>query len=94
MIPVRFLNAWVVDEYREECLKNFQTGLVEKPRASKKKRDIEWRTYKNISPPPAARIRRVVLDQPIKTAVLICSQASSIVISDAEEAIFAIIVAL
>jgi hypothetical protein len=75
-------------------LEKLPNGTCRKSQSFKKKRDIEWRTYKNISPPPAARIRRVVLDQPIKTAVLICSQASSIVISDAEEAIFAIIVAL
>jgi hypothetical protein len=43
---------------------------------------------------PAARILRVVLDQPAKTTDLMYSHASSIVISDAEEAMIAIIKAL
>jgi hypothetical protein len=75
-------------------LEKLRTGLEGKPSASEKIKKFEWGTYRNISPPPAARIRRVVIDQPIKPAALICSQASSIVISDAGEAIFAIIVAL
>jgi hypothetical protein len=42
-------------------------------------------TYMNISTTPAARIRRVVLDQPAKAADLRYTHASSIVISDGEE---------
>jgi hypothetical protein len=41
-------------------------------------------TYKNINVAPAARMRRVVLDQPAKAADLTYSHASSIVISDGE----------
>jgi hypothetical protein len=52
------------------------------------------RTYKNINTTPAARIRRVVLDQPARAADFTYSHASSIVISPAEEVMTAIIVAL
>lgn len=49
---------------------------------------------KNINTAPAARIRRVVLDQPAKAADLMYSQASSIVISDAEDTMITKIMAL
>ena len=52
------------------------------------------RTYKNINTTPAARIRRVVLDQPARPADFMYSHASSMVISPAEEAMIAIIMAL
>jgi hypothetical protein len=51
-------------------------------------------TYRNMSTAPAARIRRVVLDQPAKTTDLMYSHASSIVISDAEEAMMVTMKAL
>jgi len=69
--------------------RRLQTQLSGDTRASK-----GGRTNKNIKVAPAARIRRVVLDQPAKAADLIYSQASSIVMSEGEETMVATIMAL
>ena len=44
---------------------------------------MRWKTHKNITAPPAARIRRVVFDHAASAAVFVYSHASSMVISPA-----------